>query len=61
MRVAIVRTYDVSAFDEKIEEYYRKYDIDHVDTHTAIFNQNELWYIAIIFYRSRMEGTNENN
>lgn len=45
MRVAVVRTYDVSAFDEKIEEYYRKYDIDHVDIHTAISNQNELWYI----------------
>lgn len=61
MKVAVVRTYDVSAFNERIEEYYEKYNIDHVDTHTAVFHQGELWYIAIIFYKSKVGGTNENN
>lgn len=60
MRVAVVRTYDVSAFDEKLKNIIENMILImliHIQQYLIKMN----FGIAIIFYRSRMGDTNENN
>ena len=60
MRIAVVRTYDVSAFDEKLKNIIENMIVImliHIQQYLIKMN----FGIAIIFYRSRMGDTNENN
>lgn len=59
MKIEVIRTYDIGAFKNKIEELYQTKDVDHVDTHTETMprtvNSELIWFVAIVFYKEKDE------
>lgn len=61
MKIGMIRTYDMGAYQEKLEEFYKTTNVDHVDTHTEVLNvrhEDLVYYIAIVFYRDKVENVN---
>lgn len=57
MKIAVIKTYDMSTYKNKLEEYYNDYNIDHIDTSTEVLprtlNEQIIWFIAIVFYKEK--------